>query len=74
MEAILKRKPLTEREKRARLTTVCVTGGAGYVASHLIVRLLAAGHTVHATYRPAGDDTTTLAWLRSLPSVEHQLK
>lgn len=30
---------------------VCVTGGGGYIASHIVARLLAAGSTVHATVR-----------------------
>lgn len=31
--------------------TLCVTGGTGYVAGHLIQQLLMAGHRVHATVR-----------------------
>ncbi|CAG9467336.1 unnamed protein product [Pedinophyceae sp. YPF-701] len=42
---------LTAVEKAAPKRTVCVTGGTGYVASAVIERLLAAGHTVHATCR-----------------------
>lgn len=36
--------------------TVCVTGGTGYVASWLIMRLLQHGYSVRATIRsnPAG--------------------
>ncbi|KAL6589873.1 hypothetical protein ACP70R_050187 [Stipagrostis hirtigluma subsp. patula] len=34
----------------------CVTGGAGFIAAHLIRALLAAGHTVRATVRDPGDD------------------
>ena len=32
----------------------CVTGGTGFIASHLIRALLAAGHTVRATVRDPG--------------------
>lgn len=31
--------------------TVCVTGGTGYIASWLVMRLLQEGYTVHATIR-----------------------
>lgn len=31
--------------------TVCVTGGTGYVASWLIMKLLQHGYSVHATVR-----------------------
>lgn len=53
-----------EREKRGRYRererremeeedkgTVCVTGGTGYVASWLVMRLLQYGYSVHATTR-----------------------
>jgi len=33
------------------MSTILVTGGTGFVASHLIVQLLAAGHTVRTTVR-----------------------
>jgi nucleoside-diphosphate-sugar epimerase len=32
-------------------TTVCVTGATGFIALHIVRRLLDAGHTVHATVR-----------------------
>lgn len=35
----------------ARTLQVAVTGVAGYVAQHLVHRLLAAGYTVHGTVR-----------------------
>ncbi len=38
------------------MTRVCVTGAAGFIGSHVIVDLLAAGNTVHATVRDLGDD------------------
>lgn len=32
--------------------TVCVTGGTGFIASHLIMKLLHCGYNVRATVRP----------------------
>jgi hypothetical protein len=51
----LKRVPLYDAEKDAAPRTVCVTGASSYVAGSIIPRLLAAGHTVHATVRNPGD-------------------
>lgn len=38
--------PLRPEEKAAPPMHVCVTGATGYVAGHIVARLLAAGHTV----------------------------
>ncbi|CAL8464641.1 g4176 [Coccomyxa elongata] len=66
------RKPLYEIERAAEPTSVCVTGGTGYIAGAIIARLLAAGHTVHATVRDPNSQTK-LQYLKSLPGAETRL-
>ena len=60
-------------EKDAEPATVCVTGGTGYIAGAIIARLLAAGHTVHATVRDPNNEQK-LRWLRTLPKASTNLK
>lgn len=43
--------PLSAAETAEAKHTVCVTGAAGYVAAHIVHRLLLSGHTVHGTVR-----------------------
>jgi NAD(P)-dependent dehydrogenase (short-subunit alcohol dehydrogenase family) len=38
-----------------------------------VARLLAAGHTVHATWRAAGDDAAAQAALQELPGAAERL-
>lgn len=52
--------------------TVCVTGGAGLIASSLIKKLLQRGHTVHATLRSL-DDKSKVGLLREQPGAETRL-
>lgn len=67
------RKPLYEIESTVVPTTVCVTGGTGYIAGAIIARLLAAGHTVHATVRDPNSEKK-LQYLNSLPGATTRLK
>jgi len=38
------------------MARILITGGAGFVGSHLVAACVAAGHEVHAVVRPASDD------------------
>ena len=67
------RKPLYPIERDAQPATVCVTGGTGYIAGAIIARLLAAGHTVHATVRDPNNDKK-LRWLKGLHNASTHLK
>eukprot|EP00877_Chromochloris_zofingiensis_P011994 jgi/Chrzof1/7048/Cz02g08240.t1 len=53
--------------------TVCVTGATGYVAAHIVKRLLAGGHTVHGTTRDP-HNRKTVAPLQQLPGASQRLK
>ncbi|KAH6789283.1 hypothetical protein C2S51_004289 [Perilla frutescens var. frutescens] len=52
---------------------VCVTGGAGYIASFLIKHLLERGYTVHATLRSLSD-ASKVGLLKGLGDAETRLK
>ncbi|KAB2626742.1 vestitone reductase-like [Pyrus ussuriensis x Pyrus communis] len=55
---------------------VCVTGGTGYVASWLIMRLLQHGYSVRATVRfnPAAESKRDISYLTTLPGASDRLQ
>ncbi|CAL9105107.1 unnamed protein product [Musa textilis] len=55
-----------------KTSTVCVTGGSGYIGSWLVKKLLRRGYHVHATVRNSGDDSK-VGHLRSLPGADARL-
>ncbi|KXZ48837.1 hypothetical protein GPECTOR_25g422 [Gonium pectorale] len=71
--SFLDRVPLYPAEQEAAPSRVCVTGATGYVAGPIVARLLAAGHTVHATSRDPGN-METVAPLMSLPGATERLR
>ncbi|KAL4439712.1 hypothetical protein ABPG75_002713 [Micractinium tetrahymenae] len=74
MNRLLERKPLIAAEKRAKPAAVCVTGGASYIACSVVARLLAAGHTVRATYRPSAATKPIVSALDALPGAAERLR
>ena len=51
----------TNRE--TQMSTVLVTGGSGFVGSHVILQLLSAGHVVRATVRSLNREDSVRAML-----------
>ncbi|KAL5539897.1 hypothetical protein UlMin_045075 [Ulmus minor] len=54
--------------------TVCVTGGTGYVASWLIMRLLQHGYSVRATVRSHPGGNRDISYLTNLPKASEKLQ
>jgi nucleoside-diphosphate-sugar epimerase len=53
---------------------VCVTGGTGYVASWLIMKLLELGYRVRTTVRSYPDSNKDLSYLIDLPNASEKLQ
>lgn len=54
---------------------ICVTGAAGYIASHLVAQLLAGGYRVRGTVRSLRKEKEKdLAHLRALPGASERLE
>jgi len=55
------------------MPTYCITGANGFVASHILLRCLSKGHTIHGTVRNK-DDEKRLGWMKQLPGASERLK
>lgn len=55
------------------MRTVLVTGGSGFVGSHVILQLLAAGHTVRTTVRSLQREADVRAMLRGAGAADDRL-
>ena len=70
--ALLDKVPLTPMEEKAKKRVCCVTGSTGMVGSHVVRRLLRAGHTVHAPVRSL--DEEKIGFLKAMPGADERLK
>lgn len=61
-------------EKESNGVRVCVTGGAGFIGSWLVRKLLEKGYTVHATLRNTGDEAKAGLLRRLVPGAAERLR
>ncbi|KAL5728061.1 alcohol dehydrogenase (NADP(+)) [Ranunculus cassubicifolius] len=57
-----------------KTSTVCVTGGGGYIGSWLVMRLLERGYNVRATVRLDPENKRDISHLTNLPGASDRLK
>ncbi|CAL5039681.1 unnamed protein product [Urochloa decumbens] len=60
---------MAEEQSSGNGVRVCVTGGAGFIGSWLVKKLLQKGYTVHATLRSTGDEEKTRLLRRLVPGA-----
>lgn len=66
-----------EEDDQKKKGRVCVTGGTGFVASWLIMKLLQVGYSVNTTMRPQSHSSGSkkdISYLKNLPGAQERLQ
>ncbi|KAL0425851.1 UNVERIFIED_CONTAM: Vestitone reductase [Sesamum radiatum] len=66
-----------EEDDQKKKGRVCVTGGTGFVASWLIMKLLQLGYSVNTTMRPQSHSSGSkkdISYLKNLPGAQERLQ